>query len=649
MRTTLKKGAARGGRPGGGPPQPPASPAAPAAPLAPLGPVSRYAVWRRSGWRLAGKIVLALVVVAIVAAGALGGGVWLYLNESVAAVQAHSAEVRQIAEERVLEAPLPGEPTTAIIIGYDKRAGVEGQGDPGRSDTVMLLRADPKNDTVTLLSFPRDLVVDHPGCRNRGPWRDRINTAYAYCGPTGTVKTVRAVTGVPINYAIVVNFHGFKSIVNEVGGVYVDVDHRYFNDNTGSEQYARINLMPGYQLLTGGAALDYARFRHTDSDLHRLARQQAFVKAFKQQVQSSFSLTKLPGVINAIVENVEVVKGGKKAKITVEEVLGYARFLYGLPSGHFFQARIEGISGYAELTAAEGSVEEAVREFLSPDLEAAEKATTAASGKEPKTGPPKPAETTVEVLNGNGVEGSADTAAYLLGERGYVTTVGGNALDGAGNAKWDYFTTEVVYDPASAGAEAAARVVADLFGDAEARAVGEGEELETLLRVIVGTTFHGTIADAPVDETPEHEPPAVVRDAEAVSELLRGVRGKVSFPLLVPSVREANSTLDPEVPVRAYRLNGHGAVRIVYTAGYGKYWGVQQTSWVDAPILSGANVEKQIGGRTYHLHYAGSKLHLISFEENGAVYWVSNTLLDDLSNETMLAIAKGLRPLRTER
>ena len=611
--------------------------------------MSRYAAWRRSGWRLAGRILLALVVVAIVAAGALGGGIWLYLNESVAAVQDHSEEVKQIAEEGVLEAPLPGEPTTAIIIGYDKRAGVEGQGDPGRSDTVMLLRADPKSDTVALLSFPRDLVVDHPGCRSHAPWRDRINTAYAYCGPTGTVKTVRALTGVPINYAIVVNFHGFKSIVNEVGGVYVDVDHRYFNDNTGSDQYARINLQPGYQLLTGGAALDYARFRHTDSDLHRLARQQAFVKAFKQQVQSSFSITKLPGVINAVVENVEVVKGGKKARISVEEVLGYARFLYGLPSGHFFQARIDGISGYAELTAAEGSVEEAVRDFLNPDLEAADKATAAASGREETGGPPKPAETTVEVLNGNGVEGSADTAAYLLGERGYVTTVGGNALDEVGNAKWDYFTSVVVYDPARAGAKEAATIVADLFGDAEALAAGDGEELPTMLQVIVGKTFHGTIADAPVDETPEHQPPSVVRDVEQVTALLRDVRGKVGFPLLVPTMRDLNSTLDPEVPLRAYRLNGHGAVRIVYTAGYGKYWGIQQTSWTDAPILSGANVEKQIGGRTYKLHFAGSKLHMVSFEENGAVYWVANTLLDDLTNETMLAIAKGLKPLSAVR
>ena len=155
--------------------------------------------------------MLWLLVIALVAAGSLGGGIWLYLNESVAAVAPKSADVKEIQNEGVLDAGVPGQPVTAIIIGYDKRAGVEGQGDVGRSDTVMLMRADPKRQTLTLLSFPRDLVVDHPGCKNHAPWRDRINTAYAYCGPVGTVKTVRAVTGIPINYALVIKDR--KSVV----------------------------------------------------------------------------------------------------------------------------------------------------------------------------------------------------------------------------------------------------------------------------------------------------------------------------------------------------------------------------------------------------------------------------------------------------
>jgi LCP family protein required for cell wall assembly len=598
--------------------------------------VSRYSVGRRSRWRLAGKILFWLLVACLVAAGALGGGIWLYLNQSVAAIQAHSAEVKQV--EQFLDAPLPGQPTVAILIGYDARKGVEA--DVGRSDTIMLLRADPSSDTLSLLSFPRDLVVDHPGCAGRAPWRDRINTAYTLCGPSGTVKTVKALTGIPINYVIVVNFAGFKDIVTEIGGVYVDVDRRSFNDNSqGGDSYATIDLEPGYQKLWGGPALDYARYRHADSDFHRNARQQAFVKAFKQRVESSVSIFQLPGIINTIVDNVEVGRGGKK-RLDLDTVLGYARLIYDLPSGHFFQVRIEGLTGYAELEAPEGSIADAVRAFLNPDVEAAKKATLVATGEKPRDSAPLPSETTIEVLNGNGVDGAADTAAYLLGERGYVVANGGNA------DRFDYFVTQVVYDPARAGSTAAARKVANLFGDAEIVQAAPDAELETMLEVIVGQTFHGTIADAPVDETPEHEPPAVAREYEDALPFVKEARRQVDFRLLVPTVREQNSVLDSEVPFRVYRLEGHDAVRLVYRTGYaGDYWGIQQTSWTEAPILSGENDTRTIGGRTYRLYYSGSKLHMVAFEERGAVYWVSNTLLDRLSNETMLAIARGLKPL----
>ncbi len=347
-----------------------------------------------------------VVVVLLVAAGALGGGIWLYLNESVVAIRASSPEVA--ASEEFLDTPPPGKATYALVVGYDKRYGEAG--DPGRADTLMLLRADPKSDSLSLLSFPRDLVVDHPGCQGREPWRDRINTAYAYCGPSGAVRTVKQLTGLPINYVIVVNFRAFKQIVNKVDGVYVDVDRRYFNDNSGYEQFATINLQPGYQKLTGGAALDYARFRHTDSDLHRIARQQAFVKGFKQQVQANFSLLKLPGIINTIVENVEVGRGGKKA-IDFDTVFGYARFIYELPAGHFFQARLGGLEGTNELEASEASIQTAVRDFLNPDLDAAERATNVAQGKKAKDEAPEPSDVTVEVLNGNGVDGSASEAS----------------------------------------------------------------------------------------------------------------------------------------------------------------------------------------------------------------------------------------------
>ena len=70
------------------------------------------------------------------------------------------------------------------------------------------------------------------------------------------------------------------------------------------------------------------------------------------------------------------------------------------------------------------------------------------------------------------------------------------------------------------------------------------------------------------------------------------------------------------------------------------------TDWEDAPVLSERNVIRTIKGRNYELHYIGPKLHMVVLRQGGASYWVVNTLLDELSNETMLAIAKGLKPLR---
>ena len=156
----------------------------------------------------------------------------------------------------------------------------------------MLLRADPATKTISMMSFPRDLQVN-VHCPGAPVFVGKINAAYANCGSKGTLQTVRDLIGLPINYLITVNFRGFKQIVNRLGGVWIDVDRRYFNNNAGVSPtfgYATINLQPGYQRLTGGAALDYVRFRHTDSDLYRVARQQQFVKAMKYQLAHNFSV-----------------------------------------------------------------------------------------------------------------------------------------------------------------------------------------------------------------------------------------------------------------------------------------------------------------------------------------------------------------------
>jgi acetamidase/formamidase len=167
---------------------------------------------------------------------------------------------------------------------------------------------------------------------------------------------------------------------------------------------------------------------------------------------------------------------------------------------------VTGENGAALLAAPQEEIDEAVQTFMAPDAAAAEKATAVATGQKPKRTGPAPEAVTIEVLNGNGVAGSADDAAYGLSRRGYRTVNGGNA------DRFDYFHTTILYDPARADGRAAANAVAQLFGDAEVEEASAAAPLETTLRVIVGQTFHGTIAPAPPDTTPKHEPPAVVTD-----------------------------------------------------------------------------------------------------------------------------------------
>ncbi len=96
---------------------------------------------------------------------------------------------------------------------------------------------------------------------------------------------VKELTGLPINHVVNVDYLGFVRAVYAIGCVYVDIDRRYYHSNAESvEQYAEINVQPGYQLMCGKRALEYVRYRHTDTDLVRAARQQDFLSAARQRV-----------------------------------------------------------------------------------------------------------------------------------------------------------------------------------------------------------------------------------------------------------------------------------------------------------------------------------------------------------------------------
>jgi LCP family protein required for cell wall assembly len=578
--------------------------------------------------------------------GGIAGGSYLFFHHEISNVQAHTAAVKLASKK--LDVPLPNQPSIALVIGYDHRFA-DGNA-PSRSDTLMLLRADPQTKSLSLLSFPRDLVVERV-CPGHPTVQDRINSAYAVCKEQGSLATVKNLTGLPINYLISVNFHGFKDIVNRVGGVWIDIDRRYYNHNvhTAGTNFADIDLHAGYQKLNGEQALSFVRYRHTDSDIYRTARQQLFLSALKSQVRRSFSPLGLPGLINTITQNVEVGRGG--GPINGSEILSYALFAYGLPPGHIFRAQIDKNSlqpfgiGNAELIASPQAIQKAVQDFTNPDVSASAKATASALGVKPKrTQAPPAAQTTLLVLNGNNVAGAASNTGYLLSQRGYRVVVPPNGQ--AANAPtFDYFHSKVYYAPGNPSAKAAADVVANLIGEADVEPLPTAiQNYGAMLTLVVGSTFHGSIAPAPVDSTPKHVAAYVSQAPPSMLQLATQAQRQLPFKIEVPRVLDRTSVSDGEEPNHVYRIDGtHRAVRFAFRTGQSEYWGVEETDWNGAPILSGPNEKRTIAGRTYELHFTGSHLHMVVLRQNGATYWVVNTLLDSLSNETMLAVAKGLR------
>jgi LCP family protein required for cell wall assembly len=644
MRTTLKRGIGRGaalnGNGNGRAVLPPEAP--------PFTIYRQPEPSRRGTAGLIARAFLWLLAGIVCIFASLAGGYYLWLHEVPTSLRAVSKDV--IKAQKDLGVPVAGKPTIALVLGYDKRKGKERELD-SRSDTLMLMRVDPQTDSITTMSFPRDLVVMNY-CPGHTPVLDRINAAYSTCGARGTLATVKELTGLNINYLITVNFAGFKQVVDKLGGVWVDVDRRYFNDNSGGyERYATIDLQPGYQKLNGRDALDYVRFRHTDSDLYRLARQQLFVRAMKEQISHSFLPISIPRVVGAITRNhnVQIGAGGGKP-VDFDTVKSYGFQAYKTPAGHMTTAKIQGLTGVNELAAPQEDIDAAVQDFLHPDVDAPEKAGAVALGKKPhlKTGP-RASTVPVLVLNGNGVAGAATAAGSQLQEKGYpiVLPAGGRRADAP---SYDYARTKIYFDPRQASGQPAAKRLAALFGDADIGPVPatiaplQNGAMEV---VVLGATYTGHLAPAPRDSTPKRQPPDIQSNPGLSLPYLRQVRAKAGFPLQLPTVLEGHSSIDREVPVRFYKIGKRAAVHLTYKSSLDPagYWGIQEVDWADPPILDKPNRTIVRGGRRFDLYFSGVNLHVVALREKNASYWVTNTLLDTLSNETMIAVARGLRPL----
>lgn len=192
----------------------------------------------------------------------------------------------------------PLQPFVALLLGVDSR-----DGENARSDTMMLATIHPAKQSVYLLAIPRDSYMELPG---KG--YDKVNHAMAFGGPKMVKESLEKFLNVKIDRYISVDFEGFRQIVDEMGGVTVDVKKRMKYSDPSDDTY--IDIQPGLQSLSGEQALDYARYRKSDlgkedSDYMRIGRQQEILKALAEKGNSMQVYTKAFSLMEIVGQHVK--------------------------------------------------------------------------------------------------------------------------------------------------------------------------------------------------------------------------------------------------------------------------------------------------------------------------------------------------------
>ncbi len=493
---------------------------------------------KRYWWRFT---VASLVIVSVTAA-ATATSILLYVGSIATALSHHNVYKNKL--QRYLSQVHGGEPENILIIGSDKRANLGEQ--RGRSDTTILLRLDPNRNAIALMSIPRDLKVEIPGYGT-----NKFNAAYTFGGPKLTLRVVKELTGLQINHIVNVDFLGFVRAVNAIGCVYTDVDRRYYHSNVGvppSEQYSEIDIQPGYQLLCGAKALEYVRYRHTDTDLVRSARQQDFLSAARERVP-------VADLVLGRNQLIDIFTKYTTSDInSAETMLQVLKLFIASRNATIEEVHFPATLGPSYVYASEGAIHAAIHKFL-------------------------------------GIEASGGPRNSL--ERN----------PGAGKSKPKPKKPQIA-KPAPSG--------------------GDGL--------------------VPVQERGELEGESVARKVHAFPVFyLTRLPAEASFV-------ESSTYYNVQDP-RVYRLtdtsgHSHEAYRMVAEFGpyfETHYFGLQGIQgWPDPPILSNPTVTETLDGREYEIFTNGGRVSMVAWHRGEDTYWVANDLLNTLTNEQMVGMARSV-------
>ncbi|NBV41739.1 LytR family transcriptional regulator [bacterium] len=334
-----------------------------------------------------------------------------------------------------------------LVVGIDNTADVQ------RSDTIMVLHLDASKNRIGVLSIPRDTRVNIPGVG-----LTKINHAYAYGGISLLRHTVVEFLSVPVDYTIKVNLDGIQSLVDQVGGVVVDVPkNMYYMDQAGD---LYIDLKKGRQSLNGHQAMEYLRFRHdNNSDIGRIKRQQDFIRSLADRVVELGDKAELPQIISKLSASVETDMSNRQmAGLAVQfrDALEANQIDVGTIPGTV--ALVAGVSYWKpDITLMDQTIgtillginrtaEQPAQKIITADKSASEEARRTVTLKEVNrvaaqtelaaTKPTQNAKTkakalkpgmVVEVLNGTGIPGEANRAASQLKKLGLRVKRTGNA------------------------------------------------------------------------------------------------------------------------------------------------------------------------------------------------------------------------------
>lgn len=312
---------------------------APASETEPFAPRSRH-----RGLRLAGRVLALVAAIAVVLAS---GVAWWAVDRVDSSIAQRSVDALAPDDPNIRVAPAAADGATAaeniLILGLDTRPADEVAPGTGtsQSDVMMIAHISADRQRVDLVSIPRDLLIPAPTCKawdystNSLSGRDfdnpysqwKITNAYAVGGPQCTVKAVQALTGLRIDRLIVVQFEGFASVVDAMGGLTMTFDGPVVDNGT------TIIADRGTQRIDGAQALALARARRVagdpTGDLGRIGRQQQLLAAMLAQVSSGGLITD-PARLNQVLQT--VLANSSTDNVTVTDLMDLALSIKGSES-----------------------------------------------------------------------------------------------------------------------------------------------------------------------------------------------------------------------------------------------------------------------------------------------------------------------------